>query len=188
MKGSKIVPLCVAGRLPLPPFLYIVLFLLLLAQNVSPLPVYDRLTLLNIDQSVGKLPIHVAAAFAGVYTTLPTGPLGCSRRRRRGRRGGVLRRLRAFLASPSTDSPRRSLSELSKGYVGYDVRGSAHYCYRWLLPALPEAGYPLPCRRPIDRCLIRSAPINTRSVANKTFILNDFFYFLFPGFAEGNPD
>lgn len=35
MKGSKIAPLCVAGRLPLLPFLYIVLFLLLLAQNVS---------------------------------------------------------------------------------------------------------------------------------------------------------
>lgn len=58
MKGSKIAPLCVAGRLPLQPFLYIVLFLLLLAQNVSPLLVYDRLTLLNIGQSVGKLPIH----------------------------------------------------------------------------------------------------------------------------------
>lgn len=53
MRGSKIAPLCVAGRLPLLPYLYIVLFLLPLAQNVSPLLVYDRLTLLNIGESVG---------------------------------------------------------------------------------------------------------------------------------------
>lgn len=47
-----------AGRLPLLPFLCIVLVLLLIAPNVSPLLVYDRLSLLNIGQSVGKLPIH----------------------------------------------------------------------------------------------------------------------------------
>ena len=81
--------------------------------------------------------------------------------------------------------------------VGYGIRGSADYSYRWLLPAVLEAGYPLPCCRPVRICrwgcalenlrpvnrssqrtdwrLVRMALINTRSIVNKTFILNDFF-------------
>lgn len=62
------VPLCVAGRLPLLPFLCIVLFLLLLAHNVTSLLVYERRTFLNIRDSVDKVPIE---GFSGRPKTPP---------------------------------------------------------------------------------------------------------------------
>lgn len=61
-------PLCVAGRLPLLPFLCIVLFLASFVHNVSPLLVYDRLTLFNIRDSVDKLLIQ---GFSGQPKTPP---------------------------------------------------------------------------------------------------------------------
>lgn len=143
------VPLCVASRLPLLPFLYIIMyiilysiFLLLLAQNVSPLLLYDSLTLLNIRDSVGKLPIHdfieqpkslppLLALIPPYLRCPPTGLLRYSCRRRRGRRGGVLCRLRAYLASPSTDNSCYPLLPDAGGQV---------------FASLPEARYhPLPC-------------------------------------------
>lgn len=153
-------PLCVAGRLPLLPFLCIVLFLLLLAHNVSPLLVYDHLTLWNIGDSVDKLLIQ---GFSGPPKTLlpllasilphlwcpPSGLVCNSRCRRWGRRGGVISRLRAYLASSSA---RRPPFELSRECASYNIRRSRDPCYQWLLRAFPKAGYPLWCTWSSTRC------------------------------------
>lgn len=100
---------------------------------------------------------------------------------------------------PSSSHRRRQCSKRS----GVQVRLRAYlllaiyYCYRWLKLVIPEAGYPLPCCRPgrifsrafvqnhlrlvghvsqqSDRYLVHMALINTRSLPNKTFILNNFF-------------
>ncbi|KAK5851193.1 hypothetical protein PBY51_002007 [Eleginops maclovinus] len=186
----------------------IVLFLSLLSHKVSSLLVYDRLSLLKIHDSVDRPPIQdfndqtkplppVLASLPSYLWRLPVRLPRNSRRRRRGKRGGVIRRLKAHLALSSTYSARHPLFGPSKDGAGYGIRGSVDYSYRWLLPAVPEAGHPLPCRRHVrirrrgcalenlrlvnrasqqtDRRLVRMALINTRSVVNKTFILNDFF-------------
>ena len=70
-------------------------------------------------------------------------------RRRRGKRGGVLCRLKVQLALYSTYNARQMLLGLSSDYAGYDISGSVDYSDRWLLPAVPDAGYPRPCRRPV---------------------------------------
>ena len=169
---------------------------------------YDRLKLLGIRDFVDNLPIQnfgdrarppppVVASVPSHLWRLPCWLPRNSRRRRRGKRGGVICRLKAQLASYSTYNARQMLLGLSNDYAGYDIRGSMDYSYRWLLPAVPDAGYPRPCRRPVrirrwgralenlrpvnrasqqtDQRLVRMALINTRSVANKTFIPNDFF-------------
>lgn len=119
-----------------------------------------------------------------------------SRCRRRGRRAGVICWPRAHLALSSTFNSRRTLFDLSRGCAVYDIRGSADYFYWWLLPILSETGLPLPCCHPVRihrrgcapenlrsvsrapaqtvRRMVRMALISARSVANDTFILNDF--------------
>ncbi len=156
----------------------------------------DKLSIQDFKGQPKPLP-PVLASIPSYLWRPPAGSLRNSRRRRRGRRGGVICRLRAHLASSSTYNPRHPPLDLSRECTGYDTRGSTDYSYRWLLPAVPEAGCPLPCHRPVrirrwgcapenlrpvnwasqqaDWCLVRMALINTRSVVNKTFILNDFF-------------
>ena len=201
-------PLCVAGRLPLLPFLCIVLFLSLLSNKVSSLLVYDRPGLLKICDSVDKPPIQdfndqskpplpVLVSVPSYPWRLPGQLPGNSCHRRRGKRGGVICRLKVHLASSSTYNARHPLFGLSRDCGGSGIRGSADYSYRWLLPAIPEDGYPLPCRQPLRirrwGCLLENlrpvnrasqwtvwgsvcmALINARSVVNKNFILNDFF-------------
>ena len=163
-------PLCVAGRLPLLPFPCIVLFLSFLFHKVSSLLVYDRLILLKICDSENKLPIQdfndqtkppppVLAFVPSHLWRLPGRLPRNSRRRRRGKRGGVICRLKAHLAW---------LFGLSSDYAGCDIRGSVDYSYRWLLPAIPEAVYPPPCRRPVrirrwGRTLESLRPVNRAS-------------------------
>ncbi|KAE8285783.1 hypothetical protein D5F01_LYC15451 [Larimichthys crocea] len=124
--------------------------------QVSPLLVYDRLILLKICDSVDKLSIQdfndqtkppppVLASVRSHLWRLPGRLPRNSRRRRRGKRGGVICRLKAHLASSSTYNARHPLFGLSSDYAGYDIRGSVDYSYRWLLPAVPEAGCPPPC-------------------------------------------
>lgn len=183
------------------------LYLLSVVRSVSPLLVYDRLTLLNIRKSLEKLPI---CGFAGHSKRLPPylesiPPYlwrpSCwlprnSRRRKRGKRGGVLIKLKMSLAS-SLHDPCRLPAGPFTDYSGYDLRSSTEYRYRWLRPVLRDTGVLLPCCRPVrisqrgcvpgnlrslsrfsrqsDRCSVHTALINVRSLTNKTFILNDFF-------------
>ncbi|KAE8284634.1 hypothetical protein D5F01_LYC17969 [Larimichthys crocea] len=53
--------------------------------------------------------------------------LGCVLRR--GKRGGVICRLKAHLASSSMYNARHPLFGLSSDYAGYDIRGSVDYSY-----------------------------------------------------------
>lgn len=136
--------------------------------------VYDRLCLLQICDSVVDLPIQ---DFYG-WTTPPPPVLASvppylwrppvrlprnSRCRRRGRRGGVICRPRAHLALSSTFDSRRTLFDLSRECAVYDIRGSADYFYRWLLP-IQRLGLPLHCRHPVRIHRRGCAPENLRSV------------------------
>lgn len=127
--------------------------------NVSPLQVYDHCTLLNIHSSVeevlisgfsgqSKTPLSFLA-FLAVYCVHPA----CSRRRRRGRKVGVLVRLEAHLVVSSTSNPCRGhLVRLSWDRASYDMKCSSEYCYRWLWLTVLAAGYLLPWHRPIRIC------------------------------------
>jgi len=169
--------------------------------------VYDRLTLLNIQKSLGKLPIcspgkhsktppPFLASIPPHLWRIPCWLPRNSRRRRRGKRGGTLAKLKSYLAS-LRNNPCRLLRGSSSDYRGYDLRSSMEHRYRWLQPVLRDSGAPLPCCRLVrtsrrgcvpgnlrslsrlshqtDRRAVRAALINTRSRTNKTFILNDFF-------------
>lgn len=210
---NKMAPFCVACRLSLLRFLLIFLFLLLITQNVSPLLVYDRLTLLTIGKSgyissiygtdeQSKIPPPFLESIPAFLQRQPCflPRKNKNRRRRRGKRGGVRVRLRAYLDSVSMCNPDRSWGWLPAEFAGCGWRRSLACCYRWLRPVvdpcdsgrllsrcrtvrLSERGCVLGNLRPLSRasqktgpCLFRMALVNTRSVTNKTFILNDFFY------------
>lgn len=201
-------PQCVARRLPLLGLLLICLFLLLVTRNVSPLLVYDRLTLLSICNSVEKVPIYGSvgqsatlppfiASIPAYLWREPCLPLRRNRRRKRGKRGGIRVRLRAYLTSSSTCDRGHPCFGSSAGFIGCNVRSLA--CnYRWLRSIVPGSECPSPrywnrkrsskrgCvlgnLRPLSRASQRTerrsihmALINTRSLTNKTFILNDYF-------------
>lgn len=106
-----------------------------------------------------------------LWRSLGVLPSSSRRHRQCGKRSGVRVRLKAYLLA-------------------------IYYCYRWFKLVISEAGYPLPCCRPVriqkafvqkhfcpvscvsqqsDCYLIHMALINTRSLPNKTFILNIFF-------------
>ncbi len=86
MNASKMTPLCLAGRLSLLSVLPFFWFLMSVIWSVSPLQVYDHLTLLNNHDSLGKWPIccsdghskmppyrHIYGVFpAGCLTTIAT--------------------------------------------------------------------------------------------------------------------
>ncbi|XP_049460938.1 uncharacterized protein LOC125906366 [Epinephelus fuscoguttatus] len=175
--------------------------------RVLPMLVYDRLTLLNIRDSLEKRPICGSDGHSKIpppfLASIPPQlrRLSCwlsrnSRRRRRGKRGGVLIKLKSYLASSCHD-PCRLLAGSSADYRGYDLRSSKEYRYRWLRPVFQDTGAPLPCCRLVrtsqrgcvpgnlrsltrsslqtGQCSVHTALINTRSLTNKTLILNDFF-------------
>ncbi|ROL45308.1 hypothetical protein DPX16_0966 [Anabarilius grahami] len=71
------------------------------------------------------------------------------RRRRRGKRGRLLVKLKAYLASSRVDYSGCSLNGIPRDFTKFDLRRSLEYCYRWLRPAFPDAGCSLPCRRPV---------------------------------------
>lgn len=78
--------------------------------------------------------------------------------------GGVICRPRAHLALSSTFNSRRTLFDLSRECAVYDIRGSADYFYRWLLP-IQRLGLPLHCRHPVRIHRRGCAPENLRSVS-----------------------
>lgn len=176
MQRSKMAPLCLAGRLPLLCVLLLLLILSHFAQNVSPLLVYDRQTLLNIRNSVVKPTIcgssgqsktpppflsSVPSHLWRVSCPLPT----INRYRRRSRRGSRLVRLRrAYLIRSSAHDPH-CLTELTWEYDGYVMRRSSEYCYRWLRPTVPDAEYTHACRQPVRICRRHSVKENLRPIA-----------------------
>ncbi|KAJ0033693.1 hypothetical protein NQD34_000800 [Periophthalmus magnuspinnatus] len=205
MMESKMAPLCTACRLPLLRILLLLLLLSFFVKNVSPLLTYDRQTLLKIRDSLVKPSIHgfsgqsktlppLLASIPHYLLRLPAPLPRKSRHRRRGKRSGVLVTLRAYL-SRSSDYHPCSSAELPWEFNDYVVRHSSES--RWLRSAVPDTGYPqlsqrrvrickrgsvrenlrlVPCRpQQTDHIIIRAALVNTRSLTNKTFILNDFF-------------
>ncbi|XDV29214.1 hypothetical protein PO909_032357 [Leuciscus waleckii] len=145
LEKGKMAPLCVARRLPLLRSLFIFLFLLLISQNVSPLLVYDRLTLLTIGNSTDYTsPIYsfgkqsktsppflasIPAYLQRQPCLLPRNNKNKNRRRGRGKRGGVRVRLRAYLDSISVCDLDYSCGGFPAEFVGYKWRRS-----RWLRP------------------------------------------------------
>ena len=193
-----------AGHLPLLSVLLFFLCLLFVAQIVSPLQVYDRLTLINICESFEKLPICGLDGHSKTpMPLLASIPLhlrhfSCwlprnSRRRRRGKQGGILIKVK----HSSFHDPRRLSAGSITDYSGYDLWSSTYYSYRWLRPVIRDTGVLLQCCRPVrisqrgcapgnlrplsrfshlsGRCSVHMALLTTRSLTNKTFIFNDFF-------------
>ncbi|XP_041816954.1 uncharacterized protein LOC121623656 [Chelmon rostratus] len=126
---------------------------------------------------------------------LPVPPPRKRRHRKRGKRSGVLVRLRVCLAQ-SSEYDHRHLLRLPREFDGFIVRCSSEVS--WLRSAVPDAGYTHPSRpwrvsiyrrgslqenlRPVargskrtDHTPVRVPLINTRSLTNETFILNDCF-------------
>lgn len=141
-------PFCVACRLSLLRFLLIFLFLLLISQNVSPLLVYDHLTLLTIDKSdyissiygtdkQSKTPPPFLESIPAFLQRQPCFLPRKNKNRRRGRkRGGVRVRLRVYLDSASVCDPDHSWGSLPAEFASCGWRRSLAYCYRWLRPVV----------------------------------------------------
>lgn len=169
-------PLCLACHLPLLGLLLFYLCLLLVTRSVSMLRVYDRLTLLNIRQSLEKLPIggsdgHSKSPppFLASIPSFLRHP-SCrlphrSRRRRRGKRGGVLVRLKTHLAS-SLHGPCCLAGYLQRHRL---VRISRRGCVSNNLRPLSRIS------QSTIESSVHMALCNARSLINKTIILNDFF-------------
>lgn len=108
---------------------------------------------------------------------------------------GIRVLLRACLASSYTSDPRCSSLQNPWEFGSFDEWLSLEYCYQWLKPVIPEAGYLLPWCRPKrifswgcvqehllpvscvsqeSEYIICLVLINVRSLTNKNFILNDF--------------
>ncbi|KAF7689991.1 hypothetical protein HF521_011795 [Silurus meridionalis] len=141
---------------------------------------------LLVDQVTGRV-------FLGGLPKVPEHlnvALSRKRRRRRGRRGGLHARLRTHLDSPS---PRH------KDQLGFGNARRSRECYRWLRLVGFNTGVPFQCPRhvetstrgcvqenlrpiprvtssPVNSSTLRVALCNTRSINNKTFVLNDVIY------------
>lgn len=123
---------------------------------MSPLLVYDRLTLLSIRNSVEKVPIYDSVGqLTGTpppfLTSIPAYlwrqpclPLQRNSRRRRGRRGGIRVRLRVNLTSSSACDRGHPCGGFSAGFVGCGLRSVA-CSYRWLRSTVPGFESPFPC-------------------------------------------
>uniref|UniRef100_A0A3B3HT18 Reverse transcriptase domain-containing protein n=1 Tax=Oryzias latipes TaxID=8090 RepID=A0A3B3HT18_ORYLA len=178
-------PVCLASLLSLRVLFVFALCLLTLVTNVNLLLIYDRQTLLNLRppfRNPFQNPLQLKfpgqesrcpPLFSSIPAHLYRAPLPRWRRRRRGRRSGLLVKLKAVRC---TDPVAPCLVSL----VGVDVelrgrrptlpylrkRGRGLHNLRQLPRALPMKGTPIPARM---------ALVNARSLANKTFILKDFF-------------
>ncbi|XP_055020382.1 uncharacterized protein LOC129411985 [Boleophthalmus pectinirostris] len=201
-------PACTGSRLPaLLKLLFVVTFLSILCQDFSGLLVYDRQALFNLkcshelflnhnfEDQASRFPPHLAS----VPAYLLRSPVSTRRKRprKRGKRGGVLVRVKAYWRAnagiiPLLATPGNTALQGSHGL-------------RWIQPVTPvrlDTGLrhlPLAAplhkrlakRRGVDlgrlRLLRRSSTrtpqdmtihlglLNARSLANKTFLLNDFF-------------
>ncbi|XP_078020782.1 uncharacterized protein LOC144459869 [Epinephelus lanceolatus] len=200
-------PACAACRRPaLLCLIFAAILLCFLCQDSSALLVCDQQALLDIRASQKTLPnvdwgdqtSGLPPPLASVPAYLLRSPVVISRRkrsRRRGKRAGVLVKLKILRRSTCWTDPR------------HPVRGShvQPLCLRWIQPVVPPcpaAGcLHLPTEVPPPRCRVRNggvdfrnlrplrrvstkareeityslALLNARSPANKTFILNDFF-------------
>ncbi|RXN37132.1 RNA-directed DNA polymerase from mobile element jockey-like protein [Labeo rohita] len=187
------------------------------ALNISALLVYDRQALFNIrvsheifiKQNIRgdecKDPPFLSAIPDYLRCVAPV--IQRRRPRKRGKRSGVLVRVRAYLRTSCGSSGRRGRA--MAGLLSPAFLGPAVPRRRWLYPVAPAVGVPVVDQlfspatdclprppgsggRGVDRgnlcvlsrvwsrsssadLLLRFALINVRSVANKTFILNDFF-------------
>ncbi|RXN28334.1 RNA-directed DNA polymerase from mobile element jockey-like protein [Labeo rohita] len=185
--------------------------------NISALLVYDRQALFNIrvsheifiKQNIRgdecKDPPFLSAIPDYLRCVAPV--IQRRRPRKRGKRSGVLVRVRAYLRTSCGSSGRRGRA--MAGLLSPAFLGPAVPRRRWLYPVAPAVGVPVVDQlfspatdclprppgsggRGVDRgnlcvlsrvwsrsssadLLLRFALINVRSVANKTFILNDFF-------------
>ncbi|XP_039870950.1 uncharacterized protein LOC120723533 [Simochromis diagramma] len=128
--------------------------------------------------------------------------------RKRSRRRGKRVRIKAFLKSYVGTNDRYSINILSSIPALWDHANFRLFCHRWIRPVGPYGYLDLPADLPPARCWVRSsrgganlnlrllrrsptsnsvttlrmALLNTRSLANKTFILNDLI--LSSGLAE----
>ncbi len=200
-------PACLACRQQLVWLFVIVLCFSMILQYASTALVYDRLTLLTIRNSVGKLikqDLAKASTCAPPFEfTIPESlrrpayaAPGRKRRRRRGKRGGVSIRWKLYLASSAV--PRSGSSVFRHGLVS--DRCSSRRCWdrgvvgpvvpafdsapsQVFLPRLHRRGVNSANLRPLcqvsqlayESICVKMALVNSRSVVNKTFILNDFF-------------
>ncbi|XP_056586108.1 uncharacterized protein LOC130407337 isoform X1 [Triplophysa dalaica] len=203
--ACRLSPCCLLNLL-----LAIALFICICCRDVSALLFYDRQTLYNIGDFNNTLsgrhvleyqhttnPPPFLADIPAFLHRLPCVIPRKKRWRRRGKRGGVLVRFKAYLVSSSVGvvCPRDGVS-VSVARLSLDVRG------RWLRPVFPTAtseadlsivpspparawarrsGVDCSSLRLLNRAVpsatedstLRLALSNVRS--NKTFLLNDFF-------------
>ncbi len=141
-------PACMACRLQLVWLFVIVLCFSMILQHASTALVYDRLKLLTIRNSVGKLikqDLAKASTCAPLFEfTIPESlrrPAyavpGRKRRSKRGKRGGVSTRWKLYPASSAV--PRSGSSVFRRGLVS--DRCSSRCCWvpwcHWIRPVVP---------------------------------------------------
>ena len=150
-------PVCVAGRQLLRPLCVFLLFVILVAQTVNTLLVYDRQTLLDLRISAKNLinfDYYGQKTLPPFLLDIPTHlcrtpalPPRQKRHRRRGKRSGCLVRLRTGLVRPDRGGygagPRLCISRRSLDLVAawlvpvagsdgmFQPRGPCSPCLRW---------------------------------------------------------
>lgn len=195
-------PVSVACRLSLQTVVVFLLFLSLIVPSANSLLVYDRQTLLNIRYlceyrervSEDGQKTFYSSPLLNIPAYLHRLPIPSTRRRRRyrGRRSGRLLKLKASLACSTVAGYTgsafcrfiswRFLDPIASSVVplvgSHEVRQTGLY-----FPYLCGRGVNLHNLRPLARVQqtadastpVRLALVNARSLANKTFILKDFF-------------
>ncbi|KAE8278126.1 hypothetical protein D5F01_LYC23799 [Larimichthys crocea] len=200
-------PVCVPGRLLLLQYLVFLVFSTLVITQIKSLLVYDRQFLLDVRHNVRTLGAFehggqktVPPLLAGIPTHLCRAlalPPRRKRLRRCGKRGGLLVKLKAWLAGSSTISrtelglihpfvvPRRFLDPIGACLVPVTGSFAGLQPRRSCPPRLSQRGVNLRLLKTLPRSRRSTEPqppapariglVNARSLANKTFILRDFF-------------
>ncbi|GAA6074940.1 uncharacterized protein LOC113038370, partial [Tachysurus ichikawai] len=136
-------PVCVAGRLFSLALIVFVLFLLATFNNVDSLLVYDRQTLLNIRANIENMLIYNSGGsktsphLHDLPAYLCRKPLPAQkkkRHRRRGKRGGLLVKIKSRLAV--SRNPRRTSAEYQVDDCIYISMRSLDPVYTWLVPVV----------------------------------------------------
>ncbi|KAE8297852.1 Bis(5'-adenosyl)-triphosphatase [Larimichthys crocea] len=193
----------VPGRI----FSLLTVFSTLVITQIKSLLVYDRQFLLDLRHNVSTLGAFehggqktVPPLLAGIPTHLCRAlalPPRRKRLRRRGKRGGRLVKLKAWLAGSSTISrtelglihpfvvPRRFLDPIGACLVPVTGSFAGLQPRRSCPPRLSQRGVNLRLLKTLPRSRRSTEPqppapariglVNARSLANKTFILRDFF-------------
>lgn len=200
-------PVCVACRLLLLVPLVFVLFLSTVCKNVDSLLVYDRQTLLNIrsatndlvnyDQSEQRTSLPFVSAIPFYLWCTPVPLFRRRRYRHRGKRSGLLVKIKRYLAKCFWINHYTTLAENKldrRRVISWHSMDSVNTGLITLIsrdvdvppprsPRLRRGGVNLQSLRPLDREPLmaegltptRIALVNARSLTNKSFILNDFF-------------